>query len=101
MAAVAEAVRQNDPARTRFSILLPDETWDADLAEALEQNPFVMDIVLGLERVQQANWNSLLRVIATRANHTIGGVDLAMSFHRYIYVCGQCVFNHIVRALRM
>ena len=137
MVGVIEELRQNDRARTRFVIVLRHETSDADLAEALEQNPFVNNIELDLDDVQhdldlngvqRADWNSLLRVIATRANletvklrgahrrtqsvlvrsilqamsaehsHTNSGVDSAMSFHRYIYVCGQCVFNHIVQA---
>ena len=64
---VIEELRQNDPARTTCYILLHRET-DADLAQALEQNPFVADIGLNLEGVQQTDWDSLRRVIATRAN---------------------------------
>ena len=42
---------------------------DAVLAQALEQNPFVTEIVLHLFGEQRrADWNSLLRVIATRSN---------------------------------
>ena len=64
-----EELRQNDPERTRIRIWLHDERSDADLAQALEQNPFVTEIEIGLHGVQQqAHWNSLLGVIATRAN---------------------------------
>ena len=68
MQSAAQRLRQNDPARTRFYIRLCDETTDANLAEALEQNPFVTDIRLDVEREQRADWNSLMRVIATHAN---------------------------------
>jgi len=61
-------LRQNDPAQKSISILLRDEPSDADLAQALEQNPFITDIGLFLEGVQRADWNSLLQVIATRFN---------------------------------
>ena len=81
--------------------------------------------------MQQADWDSLLRVIAMRAklekvslmdgisqeertapatlvraflhaiqqNTAIRSVDVAVatSSHRYIYICGQCVFNHIIQ----
>jgi len=49
-------------------IQLRHETSDLDLAQALQQNPFVTDIVMELEAVQQTAWDSLLHVIATRAN---------------------------------
>jgi len=65
---IVQQLRQNNPAMTSVRILLRLETSDADIAQALEQNPFVTDIVLDLGGVQQANWHSLLRVIATRAN---------------------------------
>ena len=44
------------------------ETSDADLAQALEQNPFVTEIALVVDMEQRTDWDSLLRVIATRAN---------------------------------
>ena len=67
---VVDALRRNDPATTtRLTIRLRDEPSDADLAQALEQNPFTTDIDLYLEGEQRADdWNSLLRVIAMRAN---------------------------------
>ena len=65
---VVEELRQNDPARTKFYIRLHGETSDAALAQALEQNPFVTEIGLSLDRERRVDWNSLLRVIATRAN---------------------------------
>jgi len=49
-------------------ILLRYETSDAELALALEQNQFVMDICFDLMDAQTSNWVALLRVIATRAN---------------------------------
>jgi len=63
-----EALQQNDPEGSCIIIELRDETSDANLAQALEQNPFVTDITLDLEGVQQAGWDSLLRVIAMRSN---------------------------------
>ena len=71
---IVEELRQNDPAMKSICILLHFETSDAALAQALEQNPFVTDIVLDLERVQQTDWGSLLHVISTRAN--LGKVEL-------------------------
>ena len=69
---VVEELRQNDPAKTRIRIRLFYETSDADLAQALEQNPFVTEIELDLhsndEQQRGGDWNSLLRVIAMRAN---------------------------------
>ena len=65
---VANIMRQNDPALKSIRICLRHETSDAALAQALEQNPFVTDIQLGVNGVQRTDWNSLLRVIATRAN---------------------------------
>ena len=66
---VVEELRQNDPARTHIVIRLigTGETSDADLARALQENPFVTAITLNLEGVQRTDWNSLLQVIATRA----------------------------------
>jgi len=68
MSVVGE-LRENDPAKLLIRIDLSDEPSDADLAQALERNLFVTDIILGLKGVQRADdWNSLVRVIATRAN---------------------------------
>ena len=65
---VIEELRQNNPALTTINIALRSVPSDADLAQALEQNPFVTVIWVDLEGEQRADWNSLLRVIATRAN---------------------------------
>ena len=65
---VVEALRQNDPARKCITFFLGRETSDAELAEALEQNPFVTDVTFDLDGEQGADWTSLLRVIATHAN---------------------------------
>jgi len=62
---VVEELRQNNPATTEIRINLHDEPSDADLAQALQQNPFITDITLDLS-VQRAAWDSLLRAIATR-----------------------------------
>jgi len=71
MLGVVEPLRQNDPNKTRLYIFLCLERSDADLiAQALEQNPFVTSISINLDfegRGQRVDWNSLLRVIATRA----------------------------------
>ena len=63
---VVELLRLNDPAGKDISIDLRRETSDADLAQALEQNQFVTCIRVDLEGEQRPNWDSLLRVIATR-----------------------------------
>ena len=110
-----------------------DETSDADLAQALEQNPFVTEIELDLEGVaasrleffaacdcdacqprnrEIAGCNSVLRkemhppvgslnLASDSAEHCHSkcGVAVATSSHRYFYVCGQCVFNHIIQSL--
>jgi len=68
MVGVVDELRENDPARTRITIHLAAEPSDTALAQALEQNPFVKKILLDLEEEQGAEWNSLLRVIAMRAN---------------------------------
>ena len=66
---VVELLRQNDPARTRIWIHLRDEnSSDAELALALEQNPFVTAIALEFAGVQTTDWGALLRVIAAREN---------------------------------
>ena len=65
---VVEALRRNDPSKTTFYIRLRRETSDAALARALEQNPFVTEIMLDVDGEQRADWNSLLRVIAAHAN---------------------------------
>ena len=64
---VVEELRQNDPEMTAIRIALFDET--SDLAQALEQNPFVTEIELDLRfnDEQRGDWNSLLHAIATRA----------------------------------
>ena len=63
-----DRLRQNRPARTSFCIALRDERSDAELAQALEQNPFVTEIDLNLNGARHTNWNSLLLVLSTRAN---------------------------------
>jgi len=66
---VVEELRQNDPANTCIRIGLHGESSDAALAQALEQNPFVTDIIiLNVDKEQRADWDSLLRVIAMRGN---------------------------------
>ena len=68
MTGIEGLLRQNNPDKTAINIDLRDVTTsDADLAEALEQNPFVTEIQLGVNGVQRTDWDSLLRVIATRA----------------------------------
>jgi len=64
-----DRLRQNDPATTRIHIRLRNEASDADLAQALEQNPFITVIWVDFQHVrnvQPTDWGSLLRVIATR-----------------------------------
>ena len=65
---VARWLRRNDPAGTSIYILLHRETSNDDLAQALAQNPFVTEVHMDLVGVQQTDWDSLMRVIATRAN---------------------------------
>ena len=62
-------LRRNDPARTGIYISLCHETSDANLAQALAQNPFVTSICVDLDDdSQEPIGSSLLRVIATRGN---------------------------------
>ena len=68
MVGVVDELRKNDPARTRICIGLRLQTSDTAVAQALQQNPFVTEIDLCLIEEQRAEWNSLLRVIAMRAN---------------------------------
>jgi len=63
-----EQLRQNNPAITETITSLMDQTSDADLARALQQNSFVTSFGFDLEGVQRADWDSLLHVIAMRAN---------------------------------
>jgi len=66
-----ELLWQNDPERTDIVIRLGghDARSASDLAQALQQNPFVTELQLKLRGVQRADdWYFLLRVIATRAN---------------------------------
>jgi len=65
---VIDRLRQNDPATRKINISLQHETSDVDLAQSLEQNPFITAITVDLEGVQTSNWSNLWRVIATRAN---------------------------------
>ena len=64
---VVRLLRRNDPDTTAINIALSYETSDADLAQALERNLFIREIELSLY-TERADWNSLLGVIATRAN---------------------------------
>ena len=70
---VVHSLRRNDPTITSIDIDLRNHvTSDAagDLANALEENPFVTAITVNLEGVQTTDfdWGALLRVIAMRAN---------------------------------
>ena len=63
-----QRLRENDPARTDICIWLCDESSDADLAQALQQNPYVRELELNVHGEEQTDWSSLLPLIATRAN---------------------------------
>ena len=65
---VIDTLRQNDPATTNISIPLRNHEIysNAELAQALEQNPFVTEITVNFEQAVLADWGSLLRVMATR-----------------------------------
>jgi len=63
-----DRLRQNNPAITDISIHLRLEPSDADLALALQQNSFIIDIELHLQWEQRTDWRNLLRVIAKREN---------------------------------
>jgi len=68
MQSALQWLRQNHPFRTTLRIRLRDETSDGALAQALEHNPFVTEIILDLDGEHRADWDSLLGVIAMRAN---------------------------------
>jgi len=68
---VVPSLRRNDPTVTHIDINLRNETSDTagDLANALEENPFVTTISVNVEGAAQTTaWGALLRVIATRTN---------------------------------
>jgi len=67
---VVDSLGENDPARTGITISLRNEPSDADLAQALQHNPFITAITVNLEGVQTTNlnWGDFLRVIETRGN---------------------------------
>ena len=63
---VVEELQRNDPAVTKIRIHLRHETSDADLAQALGQNPFVTEIHLKVEGAWTTDWGTLLHAIAAR-----------------------------------
>jgi hypothetical protein len=65
--AVLLRLRQNDPSETVVEILLRDFS-DNELSEALQSNTFVVDVTVDLSGLANnaTNWNSLLRILATR-----------------------------------
>ena len=66
---VIPVLRRRDPAATSIHVRLHFEASDADLAQALELNPFVTEVEVNLHMmVVRPHWPRLLRVIATRAN---------------------------------
>jgi len=83
---VVNTLRQNNPRSACITIVLGRETLDADLAQALQHNPFVREITLDLHGGGEqgaADWTSLLRVIATRANlETVKVRDAVISVYR-------------------
>jgi len=103
MVGVIEELRENDPARTHIDIRLDGtgEISDAALARALEQNPFVNDIMFNLQSsVQETDWDSLLRVIATRANlETVNLHGAAVSDWR-IHATAVAFVRSILQALQ-
>jgi len=99
---LVEELQRNDPETTEISIQLSEETSDADLAQALEQNSFVTKICIFLAGNQQAaaaDWNSLLRVIATRANlEEVTVLDDFWAFRRNVPV--SALVRPILRAIQ-
>jgi len=95
---VIPRLRQNDPAIKSIRIRLRNEPLDVDLALALEQNTFVTDIDLDVGGVQQGDWNSLLRVIATRVKLTQVLLEDAMSAERRIRPAA--LISAILRAIQ-
>ena len=67
MTDLLELLRQNDPHRKQIYIELDHENDDAAIAQALEQNQFVLRIQLRPAE-RNANWNNLYRVLATRGS---------------------------------
>ena len=65
---VVDTLRENDPSRTQIMLSLNGESSDADLAQALQQNPFITELAVDLSAEQRIGWNSLLHVIKTRDN---------------------------------
>ena len=95
---VVEELRENDPAKTDITIFLYDETSDAVLAQALEQNPFVTDIDLYLDGVEHTDWDSLLHVIATRAK--LDEVTLQDAYRTELRNAPTALVRSILRAIQ-
>ena len=95
---VVEFLRQNDPAKTSVLLGLRREPSDADLAHALEQNPFITNLSVNLEGEQRADWNSLLRVIATRVN--LENVKLQDTVRRSLEKCTRRLVRAILQAIQ-
>jgi len=68
---VVNALLRNDPNVSSITIRLRSETSDADLARALEQNPFITEVYLYLHGAERGNPRRLLQqVLPARANLT-------------------------------
>ena len=64
-----DELRRNDPALRSITIALRHHgDSDADLAQALAQNPFVTQIELDFALVRTTHWRALLPVIGAREN---------------------------------
>ena len=74
-----DLLRQNDPERTSITLRLDSETSDANLALALEQNPFITAINVTFIGEQTTDWGAFLRVIAARGNL----VNVTLNASRY------------------
>jgi len=71
MSAATNWLRRNDPETRSVYILLWEESSDADLAQALHQNPFIEEIHICFGRGEDLNsWPLLQQVIETKENLT-------------------------------
>ena len=99
-----DVLRRNHPDKSEIAIYLGDEN-DAELAQALEQNLFVLSIDLNFRGVAHTNWPRLCRVLATRANtenvhlcDRMHSADRASSAHNRLFI-GALQVNQSIQSI--
>jgi len=70
---IIERIRRNDPRETRFTVYAYQDRFDAEVTEALEQNPHIVSLQVHLPTgTAPGNWPRLTRHLETCNNlHTV------------------------------